>query len=68
MIESDEFAQYLSHYLLGDKSLYWKVETNQQGKLEWSRGEQLKTKEPSYSGASKVFDKLYRAMSIENEL
>ncbi|WP_112480431.1 phospholipase D-like domain-containing protein [Vibrio variabilis] len=68
MIESEEFARQLEHYLLGDKSLYWKVEKNSQGKLEWTRGNQLKTKDPNYSGSSKVFDKLYRAINIENEL
>lgn len=68
MIESEEFAQQLQHYLLGDKSLYWKVDRNEDGKLEWRRGNQLKNKEPNYGGASKVFDKLYRAINIENEL
>lgn len=68
MIESEAFAQQLQHYLLGDKSLYWKVDRNEDGKLEWRRGNQLKNKEPNYGGASKVFDKLYRAINIENEL
>jgi putative cardiolipin synthase len=68
MIESEDFAQQLEHYLLGDKSLYWKVERDKQEKLEWTRGKQRKTKEPNYGVSSQVFDKLYRAINIETEL
>ncbi|MCL9773925.1 phospholipase D family protein [Vibrio methylphosphonaticus] len=68
LIESEEFAIQLKDYIIGDRSLFWKVNKNNNGKLEWQRGEQKKTKDPNYSIINKASDKLFKAMDIESEL
>ncbi|MGR5286416.1 phospholipase D family protein [Vibrio maritimus] len=68
MIESEEFANQLKHYIAGDKSLYWHVSVAENGGLEWHKGNHTEDSDPDYNPLNKISDQLYRALHVENEL
>lgn len=69
LIESEEFAKQVTHYLTRQKEdLFWAVSRAQSGETIWISGEQTHTKSPNYSPLNKFPDWLFRKMNGEFEL
>ncbi|CAK2908833.1 cardiolipin synthase C [Vibrio crassostreae] len=69
LIDSEEFAKQVTHYLTRQKEdLFWAVSREQSGETTWASGEQIHTKNPNYSSWNKVPDWLFRKMNGEFEL
>ncbi|CDT44671.1 putative phopholipase D-family protein [Vibrio coralliirubri] len=69
LIESEEFAEQVIHYLTHQKEeLFWTVSREQSGETIWASGEKKHAKNPDYSSWNKLPDWLFRKMNGEFEL
>ncbi|MEZ9322119.1 phospholipase D family protein [Vibrio sp. 10N.286.51.E5] len=69
LVDSEEFAKQVTHYLTRQKEeLFWAVSREQSGDTIWASEEQIHTKNPNYSSWNKVPDWLFRKMNGELEL
>ncbi|MEZ8025192.1 phospholipase D family protein [Vibrio sp. 1F255] len=69
LVDSEEFAKQVTHYLTRQKEeLFWAVSREQSGDTIWASEEQIHTKNPNYSSWNKVPDWLFRKMNGEFEL
>jgi putative cardiolipin synthase len=69
LIDNEEFAKQVTHYLTRQKEeLFWEVSRAQSGETTWVSGEQKQTKNPDYSSWNKLPDWLFRKINGEFEL
>lgn len=69
LVESEEFAKQVTHYLTRlEEALFWVVSRDQSGNTHWTSGEQTHKKNPNYSSWNTLPDWLFRKMNGEFEL
>jgi len=69
LVESQDFAQQLEHYLLAEKQQrYWRVKLDEQQQLVWRKGEQIMQLNPEQSGFKRFSEKIFRLLGIKHDL